>query len=163
VVAKKTREIIKMHMELDGPEFQPVEELNIVVDDMVGKKKRKANELKRYAPLIFEECYVKKKGTAPYIANSFEIESEVGIKDKVDPSKFDANYTGMHLFVLQHGFQGSSYDMRNFKNVISVAMPDALFMCASSNERDTDQDIFEMGKKLAEEVHQYIRESCPGS
>ena len=113
--------------------------------------------------MIFEECYVKKKGHSSYIANSFEIENEVGIKDKVDPSKFDANYTGMHLFVLQHGFQGSSYDMRNFKNVISVALPDALFMCASANERDTDQDIFEMGKKLAEEVHQYIRESCPGS
>lgn len=53
--------------------------------------------------------------------------------------------------------------MRIFKNIISIAMPDALFLCAQSNERDTDQDIFEMGKRLAEEVHQYVRESCPGS
>jgi len=53
--------------------------------------------------------------------------------------------------------------MRIFKNIISIALPDALFMCAQSNERETDLDIFEMGKRLAEEVHQYIRESCPGS
>lgn len=43
--------------------------------------------------------------------------------------------------------------MRIFKNIISIALPDALFLCAQSNERDTDNDIFEMGKRLAEEVH----------
>lgn len=53
--------------------------------------------------------------------------------------------------------------MRIFKNIISIAMPDALFMCATANERDTDQDVFDMGRRLAEEVHQYIRESCPGN
>ena len=59
----------------------------------------------------------------------------------------------MHLFVLCHGFQGSSFDVRVFKNVISIALPDALFLCSQANERDTDQDIFDMGKKLSEEVH----------
>jgi predicted alpha/beta hydrolase family esterase len=53
--------------------------------------------------------------------------------------------------------------MRIFKNIISIALPDALFLCSQANERNTDEDIFEMGKRLAEEVHQYIRESCPGS
>lgn len=43
--------------------------------------------------------------------------------------------------------------MRVFKNIISIAMPDALFLCATANERDTDSDIFDMGKRLAEEVH----------
>lgn len=33
VVARKTREVIKMHIELDGQDQQPVEELNIVVDE----------------------------------------------------------------------------------------------------------------------------------
>lgn len=69
----------------------------------------------------------------------------------------------MHLFVLQHGFQGSSFDLRVFKNIISVALPDALFLCATANENNTNGDIFEMGQRLADEVHQYIRESCPGS
>ena len=118
--------------------------------------------MERYAPLIFEECFVKKKGSSR-IANTFEIDMDAALKEKVDPSKFNSNYKGMHLFVLQHGFQGSSFDVRVFKNVISIALPDALFLCAQANEKDSDLDIFEMGKKLAEEVHQYIRESCPGS
>lgn len=69
----------------------------------------------------------------------------------------------MHLFVLSHGFQGSSFDMRVFKNIVSIAMPDALFLCATANEHDSDQSILEMGQRLAHEVDQYIRESCPGS
>ena len=50
-----------MNIELNGVEFQPVEEINIVVDER-GKKNRKANQMQRYAPLIFEECFVKSKG-----------------------------------------------------------------------------------------------------
>ena len=53
--------------------------------------------------------------------------------------------------------------MRIIKNIISIALPDALFLCAQANEQDTDVDIFDMGQKLADEVHQYINESCPGS
>jgi hypothetical protein len=68
----------------------------------------------------------------------------------------------MHLFVLQHGFQGSSFDLRNFKNIISIALPDALFLCCTSNERDSDKDIFTMGMRLAEEVIAYVDENCPG-
>lgn len=151
VVAKKTREIIKMHLELDGPEFQPVEELNIVVDEL-GKKKRRTKNMERYAPLIFEECFVRNKGSQR-IANTFEIEQDAFLKQRSDPSQFNTNYKGMHLFVLSHGFQGSSFDVRVLKNIISIAMPDALFLCAQANERDTDIDIFEMGKRLAEEVH----------
>ena len=150
-----------MHLELDGPEIQPTEELNIVVDEQ-GKKNRRPKNMERYAPLIFEECYVKNKGSNR-IANAFEIDQDPQLKRKTDPSIQDTNYKGMHLFVLCHGFQGSSFDVRVFKNVISIALPDALFLCSQANERDTDQDIFEMGKRLSEEVHQYIRESCPGS
>ncbi len=53
--------------------------------------------------------------------------------------------------------------MRSFKNIISCSLPDALFLCSSANEEGlTEGSIFEMGKRLAEEVIQYIRESCPG-
>ncbi len=53
-----------------------------------------------------------------------------------------------------HGFQGSSFDMRTFKNIISVAMPEALFLCSSSNEDgNTDGNIYDMGYRLAEEVN----------
>jgi len=53
--------------------------------------------------------------------------------------------------------------MRLFKNVISVALPDALFLCAEANQESTEGDIMEMGVKLADEVNQYVRENCPGS
>jgi pimeloyl-ACP methyl ester carboxylesterase len=63
-----------------------------------------------------------------------------------------------------HGFQGSSFDMRTFKNIISLALPEALFLCSSANEEAlTEGNIFEMGERLAEEVSQFIRESCPGA
>lgn len=132
VVAKKTREVIKMHIELDGHDQQPVEELNIVVDEQ-GKKNRRIKNMEKYAPLIFEECFIRNKGTNR-IANTFEIDQHPGLKKKIDPSIAVTNYKGMHLFVLSHGFQGSSFDMRVFKNIISIALPDALFLCAQANE-----------------------------
>lgn len=61
-----------MHLELEGPEFYAVEELNIVVDEM-GKKNRRCKNMERYAPLIFEECYVINQGKNR-LANTFELE-----------------------------------------------------------------------------------------
>ena len=113
-----------------------MEELNIVVDEM-GKKNRRTRNMERYAPLIFEECYVINQGKNR-LADSTELEQNEALKKKVDPSVADTHYKGMHLFVLCHGFQGSSYDVRVFKNVISIALPDALFLCAQANESDTD-------------------------
>lgn len=82
----------------------------------------------------------------------------------VNPTKTVASYRGAHLFVMCHGFQGSSFDMRTFKNIISVALPEALFLCSTSNEEGhTEGNIFDMGVRLADEVKQFIRESCPGS
>ena len=52
-----------------------------------------------------------------------------------------------------HGFQGSSFDMRTFKNIISLALPDAMFLCSVANEDGlTEGSIFEMGERLANEV-----------
>ena len=33
-----------------------------------------------------------------------------------------------------HGFQGNSLDMRMFKNNISIALPDALFLISEANQ-----------------------------
>jgi hypothetical protein len=41
--------------------------------------------MERYAPLIFEECYVKNKGNNR-IANAFEIDQDPQLKRKTDPS-----------------------------------------------------------------------------
>jgi len=127
--------------------------------------------MEKYAPLIFEECYVKHRGLNK-IANAFEIEQDAELARKIDPhggikpgifQQTQNSYTGLHLFVMQHGFQGNSFDMRTLKNMIAIAMPEAIFLCASSNEQDSDCDINDQGYKLAQEVFQFIRENCPGN
>ena len=121
VVAKKTREMLALHKELAGVEKFPVEEVKIEEIQTEGKrKKRKKRNMEKYAPLIFEECYIKDKGLTK-VANSFELKEE----NKINPNKVTSSYKGIHLFVMCHGFQGSSFDMRMFKNIISVALPEA--------------------------------------
>jgi len=162
VVAKKTREVLKLHSEISGPLKLPVEEIKIIEEQLQnGKKKRKKRNMEKYAPLIFEECYVKHKNLNK-VANSFELSLDPHIQQKVNPTSYTATYRGVHLFVMVHGFQGSSYDMRMFKNIIQQALPESLFLCSSANEQDTEGDIGDMGHRLAQEVHNFIRESCPG-
>ena len=62
-----------------------------------------------------------------------------------------------------HGFQGNSFDMRLFKNTLTVAYPDSLFLCSNSNEENTEGDISEMGVNLAREVKGFIIEWCPAN
>ncbi len=42
--------------------------------------------------------------------------------------------------------------MRLFKNNLSILYPDSLYLCSSTNEDKTEQDIDTMGKSLAKEV-----------
>lgn len=72
-------------------------------------------------------------------------------------------YRGVHLFVLVHGFQGNSFDMRLMKNNVALLFPDAVFLCSSSNEDNTEGDMNEMGIRLAQEVVNYICDWCPGT
>ncbi|CAJ1415962.1 unnamed protein product, partial [Effrenium voratum] len=72
-------------------------------------------------------------------------------------------YRGVHLFVLCHGFQGNSFDMRLMKNNIALLYPDAIFLCSQSNEDNTEGDFEEMGIRLAQEVANFICDWCPGS
>jgi len=39
--------------------------------------------------------------------------------------------------------------MRMLKNIISVALPDCLFLCSNANENDTEGSIPDMGYRLA--------------
>ena len=68
--------------------------------------------MEQYAPLIFEECYVKHRGLSK-IANGFELESDQELAKKIDPTgglsenveyQLQPQYQGLHLFVLAHGF-----------------------------------------------------------
>ena len=103
IVAKKTREMLVLHQELAGIETLPVEEVKIIEEPAEGKKKRrKKRNMEKYAPLIFEECYVKHKGLSK-VANTFEL-TDTHIEQKVNPNKITACYKGIHLFVMCHGF-----------------------------------------------------------
>jgi pimeloyl-ACP methyl ester carboxylesterase len=72
-------------------------------------------------------------------------------------------YRGVHLFVFVHGFQGSSFDMRLMKNNLALLYPEAVFLCSTCNEDNTEGDIEEMGTPLAQEVVNYICDWCPNS
>mmetsp|Transcript_23203 Transcript_23203/g.22714 ORF Transcript_23203/g.22714 Transcript_23203/m.22714 type:complete len:293 (-) Transcript_23203:59-937(-) len=97
------------------------------------------------------------------VKNSTELtENKILLANDMEAIEYQ-NYIGVHLFVLQHGFQGNSSDMRLLKNNLSVMHPDAIFLSASSNEDQTEGDIIEMGDRLANEVKQYIQSFCPVS
>ena len=67
------------------------------------------------------------------------------------------------MIILVHGFQGNSFDMRLIKNYVYFLYPEAMFLCASSNEDNTDSDIFEMGDRLAAEIKSFIVDNFPNN
>jgi hypothetical protein len=73
------------------------------------------------------------------------------------------DYSGVHLFVLVHGFQGNSFDMRLMRNNISVMFPDAVLLSSSCNEESTEGDISEMGIRLGQEVSNFVNDWCPNA
>ena len=97
------------------------------------------------------------------IMSSKQLSLQPDIKTKADPSNGLEKYKGFHMFVLCHGFHGNSFDVRNFKNVINVALPDALILSSESNEENSDLDLVTMGFKLANEIKGFAKENCPGS
>ena len=120
----------------------PTEEIKID-PETDSKRQQRRKKMEEYAPLIFEECYVKHKGLSK-VANGFELEQDRELAAKIDPTggignedvEFQAQpqYQGLHLFVMAHGFQGSSFDMRMLKNAIAIALPEAIFLQSTSNE-----------------------------
>ena len=58
--------------------------------------------------------------------------------------------------MLVHGYMGSSYDMKTVRDVLMLYKPQLLVLLSESNEKRTEGSIFDMGKRLAEEVTSYI-------
>lgn len=53
--------------------------------------------------------------------------------------------------------------MRLLKNNLLLYKPELLIYCSNKNEDRTEGDINEMGKRLAEEIQDHIKDFCPGS
>ena len=73
-----------MHEELEGKELMPIEEIKIDPSED-GKRQQRRIKMESYAPLIFEECYVKHKGQSR-VANGFELEQDQELAAKIDPT-----------------------------------------------------------------------------
>ncbi|OII78287.1 hypothetical protein cand_033450 [Cryptosporidium andersoni] len=59
---------------------------------------------------------------------------------------------GVHIMIFVHGFQGTAFDMRNVRNIISLYYPEVLCLLSTCNEELTDEPIEEMGKRLSFEI-----------
>lgn len=105
-------------------------------------------------PILFEQRY----GVQASAANG-----HVGPAAPPSASDLIGEHNGIHLFVLVHGFQGSSFDMRLIKNNIALQYPSSIFLCSTANEENTEGDINDMGIRLAQEVGNYISDWCPAS
>lgn len=108
-------------------------------------------------PVLFEQRYTRDGGQ--YEAASLPARSD---RAGCLSSASDSGYLGIHVFVLVHGFQGCSFDMRLIKSCVSALFPRALCLCSESNEDDTEGDIGRMGELLASEVRAFVQEWCPG-
>lgn len=75
IVAKKTRDVIKINREFGDPEILPIEEVNLVVDE---ETQRNPKDMEKYAPLIFEECYI--KSNQKRMLDAFELDKNPQLK-----------------------------------------------------------------------------------
>ena len=64
----------------------------------------------------------------------------------------------VHVLVLVHGLQGSSYDLRPLRTALQVTHPDLIFLASQSNQDCTDDDISIMGKRLGAEVNKFLKQ-----
>ena len=105
-------------------------------------------------PVMFEHIHIKE--TKENITDTTEVENSFLEAD-------NSSYKGIHLIILVHGFQGNSFDMKLIKNNLSMLHPEALLLCSSANEDNTENDIADMGLKLANEIQTFINETCPSN
>ena len=73
--------------------------------------------------------------------------------------------TPLHLIVFVHGLDGSAYDFRLFRNLITMApepvhthLPRLVFLLSSANAKNSYLDIQTMGQRLATEIDQSIKQ-----
>ncbi len=59
---------------------------------------------------------------------------------------------GCHVVVCVHGFQGSHYDLRIWRQCLALHDPDLVFLMSSVNEERTGNSIVALGAALAQEV-----------
>jgi hypothetical protein len=100
--------------------------------------------------LIFEQSY--NKNTSEQVNRSHFLSEE---KTENQIQRLSNEKT--HVVVLVHGYQGTSWDMRMFRNYMSVLFPNYTYFSSSVNEGQTEGSIEEMGVRLADELSKFFR------
>lgn len=80
---------------------------------------------------------------------SKSISSKIDKKEKL----FDEH---IHVFFMLHGLEGSSNDMRNLQSLLQTYLPKAIFYRSEINEDHTNDNIEELGLRLAGEVRNFL-------
>lgn len=68
----------------------------------------------------------------------------------------------VRVVVLVHGYQGSSFDLSFLKNnLMFLTDDDTVFHCSHINETDSSKCIDDLGLNLANEVKDFLKDTCP--
>ncbi|CAD8063859.1 unnamed protein product [Paramecium primaurelia] len=63
----------------------------------------------------------------------------------------------VHYVVLVHGYQGTSYDMRYWKSILTIRFKDKIrLICPTCNDGTSNKPIQEQAKLLADEIENYL-------
>ena len=104
-------------------------------------------------PMLIEHWYQRQ--------GCYSIDIESTMDDTDAEELYTGYYTGCHMVVFVHGFQGSSTDMKVLKNYFSLLHPEAVFLLSDANHNNTENCIEDMGEKLAAEISKKIESYWP--
>eukprot|EP00697_Spironema_sp_BW2_P008840 gnl/Spiro4/23563_TR11642_c0_g1_i1.p1 gnl/Spiro4/23563_TR11642_c0_g1~~gnl/Spiro4/23563_TR11642_c0_g1_i1.p1 ORF type:complete len:670 (-),score=217.60 gnl/Spiro4/23563_TR11642_c0_g1_i1:54-2063(-) len=125
----------------------------------VGEKLRASQHYRAMRPLNVEDMMFSTTSEHHpiFFEQTITTRDETAVFNPRTRMSGQGDFTGRHLFVLVHGFQGNSYDLRLMKNFILTINPDGVFLCSRANELDTvRQDLQSMGEKLAKEIDRFV-------
>ncbi|OMJ84322.1 hypothetical protein SteCoe_14608 [Stentor coeruleus] len=141
--------------------FNPSEENIGKNHRKIAEKIRNSNYYKELElPTIYIKDYFPHPSSHPLLF--LDISTKIPLNKKLWQQNW-INYRpirsqNLHLIIFVHGYQGTSFDLRAIRNQISLFKPNTILMCSNKNEEHTENDIENMGKRLAEEIIEFINE-----
>lgn len=109
---------------------------------------------------LFEEvivkCPIAVHGMTPLPCIEVSSDESVSFSSDSEDASTVATTSRKHVVVLVHGFHGAAYDMLVIRRFFGLYYPHVSVLMSNSNENRTDDDIEEMGKRLAEEVRDFL-------
>lgn len=132
----KTAQALRQTAHFSDWEKLPVEDLDMFVDQSCH-------------PIIFEQLYAPFRSSFGRHLDTVESGSRT---EKISSRKRRC----VHVVILVHGFMGSSWDLRSFRNYLSLLESGCLFLLSRVNEDNTDSSISVLSENLAAEVAQFL-------